>query len=57
MKVTITFEIDSTTLSEDARENHFEGFHCLLDNVVRDGMEHAEPKTKLENVRILIEDK
>jgi hypothetical protein len=56
-QITITFVVDPNTLSEDAREDNLEGFHALLDNLIHDGLEHAEPNGQFGNFRIIMTDK
>jgi hypothetical protein len=52
---TITITVEPDTLSEDAREWNCEGFFNLLDNLVRDGLAHAEPNLKYNDVKVTMQ--
>ena len=47
---TITIDVDPDTMSADGKHYNFEGFLCLLDNLVRDGLAHAEPALQITRV-------
>jgi hypothetical protein len=52
---TITLTVDPEQCSEDALEWGMEGFFNLLDNIVRDGIEHAEPRVVIRDLRVSME--
>jgi len=52
-QITITFSVNPDTLSEDAKEDNLEGFHNLLQNLILDGLEHAEPHVIPMGLRII----
>lgn len=56
-KFTITFVVETDKISDDGKEDNYEGFINLLDNLLEDGMQHAEPQVKLHYKKILMEDK
>ena len=53
---TVTLTVDPDTLSEDAKEWNCEGIFNLLDNLVRDGLAHAEPNLSYNDIRVTMED-
>ena len=49
---TVTLTVDPDQLSPDAREWNCEGFFNLLENLIRDGLAHAEPNLEYKDVRV-----